>query len=221
MKVASFYERYWQHPGDSPGDHGFDIAERKAKLQAALHQIIDRHGCPILDAGCGNGEFSAFLASLGFWVTGVDISPTAIGRAQQTCPQGRFLVASLDSLPFPGDTFAAAWCSEVIEHLFDVHAALAELNRVLVENGLLIMTTPYHGLIKNLIIAFIAFEKHYNPYLSHIRFFSRRSLSWRLRRAGFVVEKWEGVGRYWPIWRSCFVVARKVSPPGPPPGIIG
>lgn len=220
MSLFTFYERYWQRPGSSPGDHGYDLAERKTKLQAALRQTAT--GASILDAGCGNGDFSAFLVDLGYQVTGVDISTTAVERARRVCPQGRLEVASLEAgLPFQDDAFAAAWCSEVLEHLFDVHAALAELNRVLRPGGLLILTTPYHGLIKNLIIALIGFERHYNPYLSHIRFFTPQSLSRCLQRAGFAVEKWEGVGRHWPVWRCCFVVARKIGRPGPAPEIEG
>ena len=83
------------------------------------------------------------------------------------------------------------------------------------------LTTPYHGLFKNLLIALFAFDGHYNPALSHIRFFSRRSLDASFRRAGFVPIGWRGLGRTWPIWKSVFVVARKVAPAGPPPEIIG
>lgn len=191
MTPPTFYERYWQRTGGSPGDYGFDVAKRKTKLKMVLSQIPA--GASLLDAGCGVGEFSTFLSSLGYQVTGVDISTTAIQRAQGSCPQGYFVVASLQmGVPFRDDTFAAVWCSEVLEHIFDVHTALVELNRVLRTSGLLIMTVPYHGLIKNLVIAFLSFESHYNPYLSHIRFFSRRSLSTCLRQAGFALEELGG-----------------------------
>ena len=220
MGVSEFYERYWQREGGSPADHGFALAERKANLQRALAELPA--GAWVLDAGCGNGEFSAFIASLGYRVSGVDISENAIARAQSACPGGHFELGSLESgLSFDDGTFQAVWCSEVLEHLFDVHAALAELNRVLTPGGLLVLTTPYHGLLKNLVIALVGFETHYHPYLSHIRFFTRRSLAICLESAGFAVERWGGVGRRWPLWMAHFVIARKVAPPGPPPTIEG
>jgi 2-polyprenyl-6-hydroxyphenyl methylase/3-demethylubiquinone-9 3-methyltransferase len=218
--TSEFYERYWQRLGRAISKRGFSVEQRKALLQAALNGLP--YGASVLDAGCGHGEFAAFLLNLGFAVTGVDISATAIAKAKHRCPGMRFEVASLEvALPFADEEFAAVWCSELLEHLFDVHRALAELNRVLQPRGKLVLTTPYHGLLKNIAIALVGFEKHYNPYLSHIRFFTRRSLAMCLDRAGFTVERWRGVGRWWPLWKLHFVIARKVGPPGLPPEIEG
>ena len=220
MNLSEFYKRYWQPAGDAIPEQGFALEERKALLKAALANL--HRGAPVLDAGCGSGEFTAFLSDLGCTVTGVDISATAVVQAQQRCPAARFEVASLEAgLPFADEEFAAVWCSEVLEHLFDVHAALAELNRVLQTDGKLVLTTPYHGLFKNIAIALLGFEKHYNPYLSHIRFFTRRSLGMCLDRAGFAVEWWGGIGRHWPLWKAHFVIAQKVAPSSPPPTIEG
>ncbi len=191
-----------------------------AKLQKALTELSP--GSLVLDAGCGNGEFSLFLVELGYEVTGVDISSAAIAKARMAIPESRFEVASLETgLPFTEGEFAAVWCTEVLEHLFDVHTALTELNRVLMPSGLFVLTTPYHGLIKNLAIALAGFEQHYNPYLSHIRFFTRKSLGVCLTRAGFTAVSWGGVGRRGPLRMSHFVVAHKTSLPEPAPEIIG
>jgi 2-polyprenyl-6-hydroxyphenyl methylase/3-demethylubiquinone-9 3-methyltransferase len=221
MKFPHFYERYWKSAAEEGTYHcGFDIAQRKKALQAALSHIPS--GAAVLDAGCGNGEFSAFLTGLGYHVVSIDISAIATKHARQNLPQGVFSVTSLeDGIPFPDSSFAAVWSSEVLEHLFDVHTALSEINRVLQPGGTLVLTTPYHGLVKNIIIALRNFDHHYHPYLSHIRFFTQKTLSSCLDRAGFSVETFRGVGRRWPVWRSSFVVARKVAPPGPPPAIEG
>ena len=220
MTVSDFYERYWRRAGGSPADHGHLLAERKALLRQSLAGVAP--GAAILDAGCGNGEFILYLQTLGYDVSAVDISTSAVARAREAAPQATCEVASLESgLPFRDGQFAAAWCTEVLEHLFDVHAALAELNRVLTPGGLLVLTAPYHGLIKNLAVAAAGFDRHYNPYLSHIRFFTRKTLDTCLRNAGFTTLSWGGVGRRWPLWMSHFVVARKTATPGPPPEIVG
>jgi ubiquinone/menaquinone biosynthesis C-methylase UbiE len=192
----------------------------KKKLKSALDGLPT--GVCLLDAGCGEGKFICFLKSMGYQVSGFDISATAINAAKETNPDIEFKIASLEEkIPFPDNKFTGVWCSEVLEHLLDVHGALTEINRVLIEGGLFVLTVPYHGIIKNLAIALHAYEAHYNPYISHIRFYTKRSLRDCLSRAGFSIMRWEGIGRYWPLWMSIFVVARKTGCPKPRPAIIG
>jgi 2-polyprenyl-3-methyl-5-hydroxy-6-metoxy-1,4-benzoquinol methylase len=209
MNFTEFYERYWQYPGAEP-EQGQLVEERKRLLRVVLSNLPP--GAQVLDSGCGNGVFTAFLCELGCDAIGIDISGTAIGYARQEYQEIRFEVASLEEgLPFKDEEFDAVWCTEVLEHLFDVEGALTEINRVLRSNGKLVLTTPYHGLLKNLAISIVAFDKHYDPCGAHIRFFTRRSMRLCLRKTGFVVERSTGVGRFWPVWMSHFIVAQKVS----------
>ena len=210
MTIAEFYEHYWQQPPGTPHCTESLVHERKALLQAVLSDLPK--AATMLDAGCGRGTFTAFLHNLGFRMIGIDISRAAIAFARQQYPKVQFAVASLEGqFPFRDENFTAVWCTEVLEHLFDVRATLAELNRVLRPGGKLVLTTPYHGFIKNLLIVFLSFDRHYDPYGEHIRFFSRHSLQRCLEQSGFVVEHWTGVGRSWPVWMSQFVVARKTA----------
>lgn len=209
-----FYERYWTQDAPPPLDDP-TTGERKRLLLWALNRY-DTFQMPkrILDAGCGEGEFLVFFADRGFEVYGVDVADRAVELARKRCPGSSVHVGSLEQpLPFPSQFFNAIWCTEVLEHLFDVPKVLAELNRVLGQHGLLIMTTPFHGLIKNLAIAFLRFERHFDVTGPHIRFFTRRSFSACLSRAGFEVLWWGGVGRVWPLYKSFFVISRKVREP--------
>jgi len=99
----------------------------------------------------------------------------------------------------------------VLEHLFDVARAFAEFHRVLRPSGLLILTSPFHGRLKLIATALLPgrFEGHFDVNGPHIRFFSRKSLAASLARAGFEAVWWRGTGRFWPFYRSFFVVARK------------
>jgi SAM-dependent methyltransferase len=220
MNISQFYERYWERPATVDAEIGLEVMPRKSLLRQALRDIPT--GASVLDAGCGVGQFSIFINELGFNVVGVDVSTNAINLAHERYPYLHFQPVAIENgLPFQDETFAAAWFSEVLEHLFDTHQALSELNRVLQPGGMLVLTTPYHGIVKNLIIAIKGFDRHYNPYISHIRFFSRRSLTNCLERAGFEVRRWSGVGRSWAVWKSQVVVCTKVRDPGPAPEITG
>jgi 2-polyprenyl-6-hydroxyphenyl methylase/3-demethylubiquinone-9 3-methyltransferase len=130
--------------------------------------------------------------------------------AKTKVPAAAFeLIDSETQLPFPDESFDICFCSEVIEHLFDVRGFIGEIHRILARDGLFLLTTPYHGWIKNLLIITIAFEKHFAPDSGHIRFFSKRSMRQCLQSGGFRVERLHGIGRGWPVWKSMFVLARK------------
>jgi len=114
------------------------------------------------------------------------------------------------SIPVENAFFDAVWSTEVIEHILDVHAFLMEINRVLKPNGLLVLTTPYHGYLKNLLITFMKFDRHFDPEGSHIRFFDRKGLEKSLNNSSFVPILWSGIGRFWKIYRTWFVVSTKI-----------
>jgi cyclopropane fatty-acyl-phospholipid synthase-like methyltransferase len=79
--------------------------------------------CRCIDLGCGAGNYSIYLAKNGFDVTGIDISPSAIGIAKENANvkgvQCRFIAADVI---FAGeqikDTFDFAFDWEVLHHVF-------------------------------------------------------------------------------------------------------
>lgn len=52
----------------------------------------------ILDLGCGSGEHSRFLTTLGFEATGVDASSAQLEAARAAHPEGRYVQADLSAL---------------------------------------------------------------------------------------------------------------------------
>jgi 2-polyprenyl-3-methyl-5-hydroxy-6-metoxy-1,4-benzoquinol methylase len=79
-------------------------------------------GSAVLDLGCGNGvPVAQLLAQAGFGVTGVDLSPVQVGRAQAIVPAARFICADMTELAFPAQTFAAITSFYAI-----IHVPLAE-----------------------------------------------------------------------------------------------
>ena len=79
--------------------------------------------CRCIDLGCGLGDYAIYLATLGFRVTGIDISPTAIRKAKQNADskgvECRFMAADIinDNLEELG-TFDFAYDYEVLHHIY-------------------------------------------------------------------------------------------------------
>jgi 2-polyprenyl-3-methyl-5-hydroxy-6-metoxy-1,4-benzoquinol methylase len=210
MDFKQYYEGYWDRDTDV-SDHDVTTPERRRRLLAN----VARHcqpGDPVLDLGCGAGSFTAALRRAGFGAVGYDLSARAVAMARHRHPECRFGTLNPDgSIPEPDGQFAAVWSSEVIEHVLDVRAFLREINRAIRPGGILILTTPYHGLAKNLLVTCVKFDQHFDVEDSHIRFFDRRGLDRTLGKAGFRPLSYGGVGRVWPVYRSWFVVARKAA----------
>jgi len=95
----------------------------------------------LLDVGCATGEFLARMRGYGWQVQGVELSPTAAERARREYDLDVF-GGDLAQARFPDRYFDVATLWDVLEHLYDPLAELAEINRVLKDDGLLVIELP-------------------------------------------------------------------------------
>lgn len=101
-------------------------------------------GARVLDVGCGPGYGAARLAAVARCCLGVDADPAALAyaRAHYRRPNLGFAQMRAQRLALPDGVADLATCFEVVEHLLDEHALLAELARVLRPGGWLLLSTP-------------------------------------------------------------------------------
>jgi 2-polyprenyl-3-methyl-5-hydroxy-6-metoxy-1,4-benzoquinol methylase len=167
----------------------------------------------ILDAGCGSGAFSKRLHDqFGCNVYGCDLSESGIALARNNVPECRFEFLSLydDFVETFGTHFDVVVCVEVVEHLYDPKMFVTKVREALTSKGVFVLTTPYHGYLKNLMIAASgSCDAHYNPLNKggHIKFWSKRTIVALLESAGFAVARISGVGRLPWLWKSMVIVA--------------
>lgn len=130
--------------GDSPELFGPRHDYREALILRRMLPALP--GPVVLNAGAGAGSLTLRLVEQGLRVTSVDASAelcgwvrARLGTAQEDNP---VLHGDLERLDLPDAAFDAAVCAEVLEHLDDDAAAVAELHRVLRPGGLLVVTVP-------------------------------------------------------------------------------
>jgi 2-polyprenyl-6-hydroxyphenyl methylase/3-demethylubiquinone-9 3-methyltransferase len=172
-------------------------------------------GARILDAGCGNGYISRRLSDAGWAVTGIDVSESGIRAARAGCSTGRFEVASAcdPRLPFLlVQRFDAIVSLELIEHLYSPVAFLSNCEALLRVRGRLLISTPYHGYVKDVLLALTGrLERHRQPATEggHIKFWSRPTLETVLRAQRFCPTSFDGCGRLPLLWKSMLVTSER------------
>ena len=201
-----FYNRYWGERGEGHLSD-FDLKWPKLKRYIPLEERVT-----IADFGCGGGEIlrEISLINPSAKLIGLDVSDRALKRARQRLPQGNFHKIE-DGGQFPLENRSAdfVFSSEVIEHVYDTENAAAEITRILRPGGEVLMTMPYHGFLKNLLIVFLGFDRHFDPVGPHVRFFSKKTITGLLERAGLKVVHYDYYGRFFPFSHSMVVLAKK------------
>lgn len=188
--------------------------ESHAYLVRPVAKLLREAGARrVLDLGCGNGAFSASLAAHGFEMSGLDHSASGIAVAQRSFPAiafGRHDLAEPLPAEFAG-RFDAVVAVEVIEHLLLPRRLIAAAVRALRPGGRLVITTPYHGYVKNLALALCGrFDEHWHPLrdYGHIKFFSRRTLLALLGEFGLRRVELRTAGRIPLLAKSMIAAAR-------------
>jgi len=135
----------------------------------------------VLEVGCGEGFLLKYLAEQRpLWrLAGCDLNAGAIAYARRQCPTWIALdEADIYRLPMPPAAFDLVLCSEVLEHLADVPAALAELKRV--SRGQVLITVPHEPFFR--VLARLAVGLRLGPDPEHRQFWTAGGFRRLMRR---------------------------------------
>lgn len=153
------------------------------------------------------------LAGLGVDVVGVDPSETGIAVARSSYPACHFEIGSAyDDLVLRFGRFPLVVSLEVVEHCYDPRHFARTLFDLVEPSGVAIVSTPYHGYVKNVALALTGrLDKHFTALWDggHIKFFSIATLRQLLTDAGFQDIRLVRVGRIPPLAKSMVAIARK------------
>jgi ubiquinone biosynthesis O-methyltransferase len=169
---------------------------------------IETTNIELLDVGCGNGVLTSQISKFFKYTTGIDLSETGIKIAQKLkIDKCTFQKASIEDLIKSKKKYKFISSFEVIEHQYLPDDFLDKINQLLDDNGFFLLSTPYNGYIKNLIISILnKNDWHYNPLWrhGHIKFFSLKTLTKILESSNFKIINKNFSGRFYPV--SCSMI---------------
>ena len=200
---------YVRHFRPEDRDNPFRALYRH-KLEDALSMLGRVEGQRILDAGGGMGRLSVPLARAGAKVTLVDLSAAMIQEARRRAaggPPPLALVSDATCLPFADGSFETVVALDLYCHLPDPRKGLAELKRVLVPGGRLLIDSTnsnplwvlfypeYVGRSPRKWIAVLSSRGVLPGWVGRVHHYREWEFRDELARAGFVVEQ---IRRYGP-----------------------
>lgn len=173
----------------------------------------------VLDIGCGDGPFAQFCASRGAEVIFADIDAEKVS-AVETMLKGSNarsmlpLVTDAAPIPLEDGRVNKVIAMEVLEHVADPAAFMAELVRVAKPGSLFLLTVPdpLGESVQKQLAPAVYFE-----HPNHIRVFQRDEFERLVVDAGLVIERRAAYGFYWSLWWFFFWACKQdLSPPWHP-----
>ena len=206
MAAPAYTEFEWQNERAGNGASGEKLTEVFVDLVKRIEGVRS-----ICDLGCGNGHITGRLAALGYQVTGVDASASGIKLARRTYPGVEFVETFIDRDLKRLGSFDLVISSDVIEHLYRPSDLLEAATSLLKPQGQIMLGTPYHGYLKNLVLAATGkMDAHFSALHDggHIKFFSVRTLSTLMQSHGFEDLSFTFYGRAPWLWKNMICHAR-------------
>lgn len=153
-------------------------------------------GMSVLDVGCGQGRHSFAAFRRGAHVTALDLNESDLADVKsmfaamelqgEAGPGATAAVQHADvrEMPFAADSFDRVIASEILEHIPDDRAAMAEIARVVRPGGLVAVTVPRWWPEK---VCWMISQQYHSNEGGHVRIYQRSQLISRLRGAGLEV----------------------------------
>lgn len=140
-----------------------DSVSKMNFVNRVTKKYLSPHGGPILEAGCGLGQFVHSISDIGYDCIGIDTAKETITKIKCTYPDLNVNVMDVNNLKYPSDHFAGYWSLGVIEHFHEGYEqALQEIYRVLKPGGYAFVAVPTMSLLRRLKVFLMLYKTDVN-----------------------------------------------------------
>ncbi len=150
----------------------------RARLHLLFEKVTEHPHDSILEVGCAEGVFTSMIAGAAQRVVAIDVSPTAIARAQTRCPKPTYRTTSLQEFQ-ANEVFDLVVCAETLYYMKDVARAIEKLS----------------SLGRYCVVSYLEREaERLNPYLVKIPSVVTRRyvLGQGILKRALIVASWQG-----------------------------
>lgn len=142
--VKDYYRHVESYDWTHAADHfvGLESFFHRARCREIVRLLASISPPPqrCLDVGCGTALITRHLPA---GAVGLDLNPRNLDKARSYAPRAVFINSDVEGhIPLADETFDAAICSEMLEHLIYPRRAVAEIQRLLKPGGVLIGSVP-------------------------------------------------------------------------------
>lgn len=130
-------------------DNNYTIERPKSLMAGRTRRVYKwlEHDKDILDAGCSSGYGTYYFAKKSAHTSAIDPNEKDINKAREEHDGIEFTHGFLEDLPYSDGSFDTVVMADVLEHVKDEVKVLSEIHRVLRNDGSVILTVPYTGLL--------------------------------------------------------------------------
>ena len=197
--LNAFYDRM----GDIYEFYTYDQGAAIRDKVAIVERFAGNQRGRFLDIGCARGDLLLALRDKGFECFGVEVSHGAVAMGRRDHNLDLF-AGTLEEAAYPDGHFDWVSAGDVVEHLQDPAAMIAEIARILRPGGRAIIEVPSEATIFRRVARGIyrltggrvrgPLDKLYNPF--HLTYFSPRSMRRALENAGLSVVQFDAKESY-------------------------
>jgi 2-polyprenyl-6-hydroxyphenyl methylase / 3-demethylubiquinone-9 3-methyltransferase len=169
---------------NAPGDIWWDEHQPLNAIRTAINPArldyfsrvlrelgVDPAGKTVVDIGCGGGLFAEEFARLGAHVIGVDPSASSLDTARSHASAMGLSIdyrsGTGEELPLDDASVDIACCVDVLEHVNDLDAVLAETARVLRPQGVYLFDTINRTAMSRLVVIKLLQEWRFTAWMPH------------------------------------------------------